>query len=199
MYARGWWVNIKQQSVWKYNIYYNAEGKHRKYTQSRSLRNHDVGPYKTWAPLYRIKIIVTMAKHINHARVPCVMGICRIRISDEIKMFLRMVLYIRKHKDNIQQGLYTLQAYRPMYIGPITIMFFYQTTMRIIGLITTCSSGTNYGFRKKHSTELAVFELIGRITNQLDKGLTPMIIYLDLSKAFDTLDDDIQKLQYYTV
>ena len=47
-----------------------------------------------------------------------------------------------------------------------------------------------YGFRKKHSTELAVLEVIDRITNQLDKGLTPMNIYLDLSKAFDTLDHD---------
>ena len=56
-----------------------------------------------------------------------------------------------------------------------------------------------YGFWKKHSTELAVFEVIDRITNQLDKGLTPMNIYLDLSKAFDTLDHDIliHKLQYY--
>ena len=58
-----------------------------------------------------------------------------------------------------------------------------------------------YGFMKKHSTELAVLEVIDRITNQLDKGQTPMNIYLDLSKAFDTLDHDIliNKLQYYGV
>ena len=61
--------------------------------------------------------------------------------------------------------------------------------------------GNQYGFRKKHSTELAVLEVIDRITNQLDKGQTPMNIYLDLSKAFDTLDHDIliNKLQYYGV
>ena len=61
--------------------------------------------------------------------------------------------------------------------------------------------GNQYGFREKHSTELAVLEVIYRITNQLDKGLTPMNIYLDLSKAFDTLDHDIlvHKLQYYGV
>ena len=58
-----------------------------------------------------------------------------------------------------------------------------------------------YGFRKKHSTELAVLEVIDRITNQLDQGITPINIYLDLSKAFDTLDHDIlvNKLQYYGV
>ena len=61
--------------------------------------------------------------------------------------------------------------------------------------------GNQNGFRKKHSTELAVLEVIARITNQLDKRLTPMNIYLDLSKAFDTLDHDIfiHKLQYYGV
>ncbi len=44
-------------------------------------------------------------------------------------------------------------------------------------------------------------EVIDRITNQLDSGLIPMNIYLDLSKAFDTLDHDtlIHKLQYYGV
>ena len=61
--------------------------------------------------------------------------------------------------------------------------------------------GNQYGFRKKHSTELAVSEVIDIITNQLDKRLTPMNIYLDLSKAFDTLDYEIliHKLQYYCV
>ena len=47
-----------------------------------------------------------------------------------------------------------------------------------------------YGFREKHSTELAVLEVIYRITFQLDQCITPLNIYLDLSKAFDTLDHD---------
>ena len=57
-----------------------------------------------------------------------------------------------------------------------------------------------YGFKKK-STELAVLELIYRITQSLDNGQTPVNIYLDLSKAFDTLDHSIllHKLSHYGV
>ena len=52
-----------------------------------------------------------------------------------------------------------------------------------------------------HSTELAALETIDRIIDDLDKGETPINIYLDLSKAFDTLNHDIliSKLQYYGI
>ena len=58
-----------------------------------------------------------------------------------------------------------------------------------------------YGFRKGHSTEHAMLEVIDRILQHLDKGETPINIYLDLSKAFDTLDHDIllHKLQNYGI
>ena len=58
-----------------------------------------------------------------------------------------------------------------------------------------------YGFRKKHSTELAAVEMIDWITQELDKGNTPLNIFLDLSKAFDTLDHEIMlyKLEHYGV
>ena len=46
-----------------------------------------------------------------------------------------------------------------------------------------------------------MLELIDRITQQLDKGKTPINVYLDLSKAFDTLDHNIllHKLKYYGI
>ena len=42
-----------------------------------------------------------------------------------------------------------------------------------------------------HSIEYAALELIDRIITQMDKDELPINIYLDLSKAFDTIDHSI--------
>ena len=60
---------------------------------------------------------------------------------------------------------------------------------------------SQYGFREKHSTELATLEIIDRIIQEMDKHLTPINIYIDLSKAFDTIDHNIlmDKLKHYGI
>ena len=61
--------------------------------------------------------------------------------------------------------------------------------------------GSQYGFRKRHSTEFAALELVDKLLNMMDKGQVPLGIFLDLSKAFDTLDHNIliKKLEFYGV
>ena len=58
-----------------------------------------------------------------------------------------------------------------------------------------------YGFRPKHSTELATLELIDNIMKLLDDDKIPFCIFMDLSKAFDTLNHNIllHKLSFYGV
>ena len=59
-----------------------------------------------------------------------------------------------------------------------------------------------YGFRENHSTQYAALnELIDRIISSMDTGEIPFNIYIDLSKAFDTLEHSIlvKKLYYYGV
>ena len=58
-----------------------------------------------------------------------------------------------------------------------------------------------YGFRKNRSTELAIIEFIDKITKAIDKGQYTIGIFLDLSKAFDTINHSIliKKLEYYGI
>ena len=47
---------------------------------------------------------------------------------------------------------------------------------------------SQYGFRKQHPLELAALELTDRICREMDQNRIPFSVFLDLSKAFDTLN-----------
>ena len=60
---------------------------------------------------------------------------------------------------------------------------------------------SQYGFRKSHSCEHAVGELIANITKGMEDGKITAGIFLDLSKAFDMLEHDVvyKKLEMYGI
>jgi retron-type reverse transcriptase len=58
-----------------------------------------------------------------------------------------------------------------------------------------------YGFHKGHSTSLALIDLFDNISSAIDRKEHSVGIFLDLSKAFDTVDHNIllDKLNYYGI
>ena len=60
---------------------------------------------------------------------------------------------------------------------------------------------SQYGFRNKHSCEQALIELTGEIIQAKEQNLKSTALFLDLSKAFDTLDHEIllSKLKRYGI
>ncbi len=97
-----------------------------------------------------------------------------------------------------------LSNYRPISLLPTISKIFerviYNQLYRYFNHNNLLSE-EQYGFRAEHSTELAAIKLVDYIMHQMDDCKIPVNIYLDLSKAFDTLDFDIllHKLNYYGV
>jgi retron-type reverse transcriptase len=58
-----------------------------------------------------------------------------------------------------------------------------------------------YGFRENRSTKLAIIELTNKLSKAIDNGEFIIGIFLDLSKAFDTINHRIliQKLEHYGI
>ena len=113
---------------------------------------------------------------------------------------LAIVKPLFKHKDSE----HSFGNYRPISLLTTISKVFERVIFNQLYEYMTINNlfiNSQYGFRKKHSTELAALEFVDRIAKDMDKNKVPLSIFIDLSKAFDTLDHKIllEKLKYYGV
>ncbi len=99
-----------------------------------------------------------------------------------------------------------LTTYRPIAILPSILKILERVIhKRLFAYLTSTSKyllyKCQYGFRKGHSTNQAIIQLVSKIVEEFDDNKFTLELFLDPSKAFDTINHDIlsYKLQHYGI
>ncbi len=98
----------------------------------------------------------------------------------------------------------TFNNYRPISLLPkfskVLEKLFNNRLTKYIEKYNVLFSG-QYGFRKNMSVSYALIQLLENITDAIDKGEYTVGIFVDLKKAFDTINHNIliQKINFYGV
>lgn len=93
-----------------------------------------------------------------------------------------------------------LSNYRPVSILPAISKIFerlaYNRLSAFVNKNSLLYSG-QYGFRKDHSTYMAALKVVDDIVCNLDNRISTVALFVDLSKAFDTINHNILERKLY--
>ena len=97
-----------------------------------------------------------------------------------------------------------LGCYRPISLLPALSKVLEKIILvRMMSFLTNNEvlSEEQFGFRPKFTTEFAILDIYEKLMKNLDESLSSCAIFLDLAKAFDTVNHNIllQKLEVYGI
>ena len=159
----------------------------------KKLKNSLVGPDE---------ISSNVIKHTLNSVVDPLVHIFNLSIThgtfpNELK--LAHVTPIYKNGDH-----FILNNYRPISILPVFSKILERLIYnRLVNYVTSNNIlyKHQFGFRENHGTSLALIYLVDKINQALNKGDYIIGTFIDLSKAFDTIDHNIlyRKLERYGI
>ena len=144
----------------------------------------------------------TVQKYISNEISECITLIVNQFIKTGIypdKLKVAKVVPIFQKEDKLQ-----LKNYRLISVLHVISKIFENVMLtQLVEYFTTNNllSSQQYGFRSNRSTDLAALELMDRNIKNMNDNLWPAKIYLDFSKAFDSLKHIIllSKLKCYDI